>query len=257
MSRQENIHVLPWIIIWRLIMKEQLYTIPVNDAFEKDCECPLCFMYNNLEEDAVSFTLGPSYMEDDIRLETDKAGFCMHHIKQLYKHQNRLGVALILHTHMKYTTDKLKSATKSSSPSKKGLFSKKEQSGTGAYISSLEKSCYICSRIDNVFKRYIATVLHCYVHDEDFAGKFTKCKGFCTKHYGMLYEAAGSLSGTKQKEFISTLDTVYFENMQRVIDDLEWFIDKFDYRNENEPWKNSKDAVQRSILKTNSYFEEG
>lgn len=73
----------------------------------------------------------------------------------------------------------------------------------------------------------------------------------------MLYEAAGSLSGTKQKEFISTLDTVYFENMQRVIDDLEWFIDKFDYRNENEPWKNSKDAVQRSILKTNSYFEEG
>ena len=55
-------------------MKEQLYTIPVNDAFEKDCECPLCFMYNNLEEDAVSFTLGPSYMEDDIRLETDKAG---------------------------------------------------------------------------------------------------------------------------------------------------------------------------------------
>ena len=65
------------------------------------------------------------------------------------------------------------------------------------------------------------------------------------------------ISGTKQKEFISTLDTVYFENMQRVIDDLEWFIDKFDYRNENEPWKNSKDAVQRSILKTNSYFEEG
>lgn len=99
MSRQEDIHVLPWIIIWRLLMKEQLYTIPVNDAFEKDCECPLCFMYNNLEEDAVSFTLGPSYMEDDIRLETDKAGFCMHHIKQLYKHQNRLGVALILHTH--------------------------------------------------------------------------------------------------------------------------------------------------------------
>ena len=221
MSCQADIYILPWIIIWRLTMKEQLYTIPVNDAFEKDCECPLCFMYNSLEEDAVSFTLGPSYMEDDIRLETDKAGFCMHHIKQLYKHQNRLGVALILHTHMKYTTDKLKSAAKSSSPSKKGLFSKKEQSGTGAYISSLEESCYICSRIDNVFKRYIATVLHCYVHDEDFAGKFAKCKGFGTNH------------------------------------DLEWFIDKFDYRNENEPWKNSKDAVQRSILKTNSYFEEG
>ena len=23
-------------------MKEKLYTIPVNDAFREDCECPLC-----------------------------------------------------------------------------------------------------------------------------------------------------------------------------------------------------------------------
>ena len=27
-------------------MKEQLYSIPVNDAFDADCECPVCFMYN-------------------------------------------------------------------------------------------------------------------------------------------------------------------------------------------------------------------
>jgi len=238
-------------------MKEQLYTIPVNDAFEKDCECPLCLMYTGLEQEAVDFTLGPSYMEDDIRLETDKAGFCTHHMKQLYKNQNRLGVALMLHTHMKYTTQKLKTMGKSATPAKKGLFARKEQPGTSSYTAGLENSCYICNRVEDVFKRYIATVLHCYMHDDSFSEKFKKCKGFCNKHYGMLYEAASnSLNGAKQKEFINDLDTVYFENMQRVIDDLEWFIDKFDYRNENAPWKNSKDALQRSILKTNSYFEE-
>ena len=106
-------------------MKEQLYTIPVNDAFSKDCECPLCLMYTELEQEAVDFTLGPSYMEDDIRLETDKTGFCTHHMKQLYKNQNRLGVALMLHTHMKYSTEKLKNISKSSQPSKKGAFCKK------------------------------------------------------------------------------------------------------------------------------------
>ena len=31
-----------------MIMKEKLYTIPVNDAFAKDCECPLCAMYKEL-----------------------------------------------------------------------------------------------------------------------------------------------------------------------------------------------------------------
>ena len=28
-------------------MKEQLYTIPVNDAFNEPCECPPCFSERN------------------------------------------------------------------------------------------------------------------------------------------------------------------------------------------------------------------
>lgn len=61
-------------------MKEQLYTIPVNDAFNQPCECPLCKIYDNLEQESIDFMLGPSYMEDDIRMETNKTGFCTKHI---------------------------------------------------------------------------------------------------------------------------------------------------------------------------------
>ena len=53
-------------------MAEQLYTIPVNDAFDTDCECPVCAMYMKLENDALDYTLGPSYMEEDVRAMTDK-----------------------------------------------------------------------------------------------------------------------------------------------------------------------------------------
>ena len=38
-------------------MKEKIYTIPVNDAFDKDCECPLCAMYQELENNAVEYTM--------------------------------------------------------------------------------------------------------------------------------------------------------------------------------------------------------
>ena len=38
-------------------MKEKIYTIPVNDAFDKDCECPLCAMYQELENNAVEYTI--------------------------------------------------------------------------------------------------------------------------------------------------------------------------------------------------------
>lgn len=238
-------------------MKEQLYTIPVNDAFNEPCECPLCKIYDNLEQESIDFMLGPSYMEDDIRMETNKTGFCTKHIKQLYDRQNRLGIALMLHTHMKHTGEHIEKMAKSCNSSKKSLFGKKEKSPLIDYIKEIENSCYICNRIENVFDRYINTVIHCYTHDDDFKKKFNESKGFCTKHYGMLYEyAEKTLNSSALNNFISDLNDIYINNFKRVTDELEWFIDKFDYKNENEPWKNSKDAIQRSILKTNGLFIE-
>ena len=240
-------------------MKEQLYTIPVNDAFAVDCECPVCSMYDSLEKDAIEFTMGQSYMEDDIRMETNKIGFCTHHVKQLYKHQNRLGLALILHTHMQRTNRDLEDLLSSDKPVKKGLFAKKTENASPVteYIENLNQSCYICNRIDRIFARYLATIYHCYEHDEEFRRKFAASKGFCTKHFGMLYEGApSSLSGKRLPEFIKTLNEVYLTNMKRVTDDLEWFTDKFDYRNEDKPWKNSKDALPRSMNKTNSVLPQ-
>ena len=38
-------------------------------------------------------------------------------------------------------------------------------------------------------------------------------------------------------------------NLARVQEDIDWFIDKFDYRNADAPWKNSKDAVPRGMQK--------
>ena len=240
-------------------MKEALYTSPVNDAFAVDCECPVCSMYDSLEKDAIEFTMGPSYMEDDIRMETNKIGFCTHHVKQLYKHQNRLGLALILHTHMQRTNRDLEDLLSSDKPVKKGLFAKKTENASPVteYIENLNHSCYICNRIDRIFARYLATIYHCYEHDEEFRRKFAASKGFCTKHFGMLYEGApSSLSGKRLPEFIKTLNEVYLTNMKRVTDDLEWFTDKFDYRNEDKPWKNSKDALPRSMNKTNSVLPQ-
>ena len=136
-------------------MKEQLYTIPVNDAFAVDCECPVCSMYDSLERDAIEFTMGPSYMEDDIRMETNKIGFCSHHVKQLYKHQNRLGLALILHTHMQRTNRDLEELLASDKPVKKGLFSKKTENASPVteYIKNLNHSASSLSTNTRHFPR--------------------------------------------------------------------------------------------------------
>ena len=35
----------------------------------------------------------------------------------------------------------------------------------------------------------------------------------------------------------------------RVKEDLDWFVAKYDYRNAGADWKNSRDALQRTIQK--------
>ena len=39
------------------------------------------------------------------------------------------------------------------------------------------------------------------------------------------------------------------QNLERIEDELTWFVDKFDYRNKDADWKNSKDALQRTMQK--------
>ena len=84
-------------------MKEQLYTIPLNDAFAANDECPFCFLEQKMEQDLLDFTLGSgsSYMESDIREQTDQAGFCRYHFLKMYQYGNTLGNAWILKTHYK------------------------------------------------------------------------------------------------------------------------------------------------------------
>ncbi len=236
-------------------MKEKLHTIPVNEAFDTDCECPLCIMYKSLEEKAIDFTMGPSYMEDDVRGETSRLGFCDKHLELLYKNQNRLGLALILQSHMDLL---IKEAEKHTSVNGKlpipSLFKKKgEQLSHAAHLDQYKDTCYICDMIEGTFDRYIATIFHLYRTEKEFRSKFAACKGFCKNHYSVLHSSASkSLSGEELNGFLKLLDTLYIENMKRVRDDLEWFINKFDYRYAEEPWKNAKDAMPRAMLKTNS-----
>lgn len=231
-------------------LKEQLYTIPVNDAFATQGECPICAMYHELQKNAVEFVMGPSYMEDDIREITDRVGFCTEHIRQVMAKGNKLGAALVLHTHMVKTNKDIQ-ALAENCVGKSTLFKKKDIAPLTSYLNELNHSCYVCNRIEETFRRYIRTIHYLWDKEESFRNQYANSKGFCTPHYQALLEQAGkNLSGQTLDAFIEETNRVYLENMRRVTDELEWFIDKFDYRHKDEPWGNSKDALPRAVVKT-------
>ncbi len=235
-------------------MAEQLFTIPVNEAFEGDSECPFCEMHKQLENNAIEFTLGPSYMEDDNREVTDKLGFCPTHIRRLYSEKNRLGLALMMNTHINKITKDLKAAAEQGPGEKGGFLSRKTgESPVVNVIRGFRETCFVCQRVAPVFDRYIDTFFYLWKKEPEFREKASKCKGFCMNHYGRLYEEGQKKLGKKEcDEFLTLLNRIFFENLDRVNGDLSWFIDKFDHRNADKPWNNSRDALPRSITKVSS-----
>ena len=81
-------------------MHERIYTIPVNTAFEQHDDCPFCLLYKQLEATEIDLITGASMMEPDVRVRTNKLGFCRHHFDMMYENQKRLSLALTIQSHL-------------------------------------------------------------------------------------------------------------------------------------------------------------
>ena len=241
-------------------MKEKIYTIPVNEAFQSGDECPFCYLEREAEQRAIKYTLGPgaSYMEPDVRLETDKAGFCGAHFKKMYDFGNSLGSALIMQTYFVSLFEEMSREMDAfQMPGKRSLFGRKtdqEESSLVQWARRKQSSCFICNKIGYNMERYYHTFF-VLAKDAEFRGRVENSKGFCMRHFLELMEMAKDKLPNDQREwFYHTVFRLMRENMARVKGDLDWFIEKFDYRNAAADWKNSRDAVSRTMQKLQGIY---
>ena len=222
---------------------EHIYTIPVNEAFEASrddasCGCPFCTLYNKLEDNELELILGASMMEPDIRIMTNKEGFCRTHYDMMFTRKNRLGMALTLESHLAELKDEIKN----------GGFMQKAGERPIKRISALENSCYVCRRIEFHFNHMIETAVFLWDEDEEFREKFSAQPYFCLPHYKRLIACASDrLSKKRSPEMIKEAARIVEAYIETLNEDVSWFCKKFDYRYDEEPWYNSKDSVERSM----------
>ena len=225
---------------------EQIYTIPVNEAFDasaadSSCGCPMCALYRKLEENELELILGASMMEPDVRIKTNELGFCRTHYDMMFTRKNRLGMALTLESH-------LAELSKDLSKGLIGTVIGRPDQKPAKRIAALEKSCYVCGRVDFQFQHMAETVVLLFDTDENFVEKLKKQPYFCLPHYRLLLEKAAARLGKKKlADFADVTERVVKGYMETLLGDVSWFCKKFDYRYENEPWKNSKDSVERAM----------
>lgn len=244
-------------------MREQIYTIPINEAYDADCECPLCLLQKRTEEEAIEYALGAAMMEPDYRTESNEKGYCRRHFEELFAKPNKLSLALVLDTHFEETRKSIEQFKKRAEGLKNstsgGLFKKsgaqelcEELSGM---IAGLEKSCIVCDKLSYTMGRYYDVLLDMWAEEPEFRKKFSMSKGVCLPHMRELLERAPkNLSKKKLAEFVSELFERQSVELARIQEDIHRFTLKFDYRNKDMEWGTAKDAPIRTIEKTVGYI---
>ena len=166
-------------------MRDDICTIPVSEVFEENDGCPICRMRDTVEERIISYILGDAMMEPDVRIETNRVGFCEKHYDKMLNYRARLQLSLILQTHI----DEIK----------KGVFSKNiftSASKRGSMAAKVSDTCFICDKIEYGVSRMIDTIYRCYENERDFRELFNNQKMFCLPHFERLPSNSASNSSS-------------------------------------------------------------
>ena len=220
-------------------MRDSIYTIPISEVFEPKSECPICHLFHTLEDRCVEYITGAAMMEPDVRIETNRSGFCFDHYSMMLEKRNRLSVALILESHLDHifsdvlTKSGLSSFAKSKSPAEKSL-----------------KSCYVCDTVNSVMDSMLSNTFKLWEKERDFRKLYSEQKYICMPHAVELINRAQSQIGKKNiREFCDTTLSLSRNYLESLRSDITSFCRSFDYRNANEPLNSPeiKNSVERSV----------
>lgn len=194
-------------------MRDSIYTIPISEVFEPKCGCPFCSMQKTLESRCIEYILGAAMMEPDVRIETNRLGFCKTHYTIMQGEKNKLALALMIKSHLEeIKQDKPKPAKKKAPLS--------------------EPTCFVCKEINGAMQTLMTNTIIRYQNDVEFRKLYCEQEFFCVPHYKMLVEIASTEVHKKLYDsFITDTIMVRDRRFDSVLSNIDEFTQSFDYRN--------------------------
>ncbi|MBR4555800.1 MAG: hypothetical protein IKO27_09445 [Ruminococcus sp.] len=223
-------------------MRESILTIPVNEIFEPKEGCPVCRMRDMLEQRTVEYIMGAAMMEPDVRIETNRQGFCKTHFEQMRACKNRLSLALMLQTHLQQLQKDVFAKAKT------GMFESK--TAKQKKVSAVNNDCFVCSKIEWGMSRLMVTFFELYQKEREFRELFADQEQLCLPHYDMLVsQGAEKLEKKWLSQFVNDCSALTKKYLDALEEDVSHYCKMYDYRNtaKNADWGNSKDSIERAI----------
>lgn len=218
-------------------MKDSIYTIPLSEVLEPKDGCPICRLRNILEDRCLEYIMGAAMMEPDIRIETNREGFCFPHFERMLKAKNRLSLALMLESRLAYVTE-----NELSIPSAKGGLFKKNIPAV-----SKKQSCFVCGEVNRVMDRMLQTLMHMWEKEENVRELYAQQSVICLEHCQQLTAMAPGAMGKKAAPFIAETQRITRKYLEELEKDVTHFCRMYDYRSKGQDWGNSRDSIERAI----------
>lgn len=220
-------------------MQENITTIPINDVFAPKEGCPMCRLQSMLEERYIEYITGAAMMEPDVRVETNKVGFCHRHLEKMFYTGKKLPNALLLETHIEHIIQNLLPAQVKGKPNKKDI----------ERLERLQDTCFVCDKIEWGMRHMMETIFVSWQNDPEFKALYSEQPYICLEHYALIMKAAMSkgIAAKSLQEFYGVtakLTGGYLESLRK---DTKHFSSMFDYRSQGQEWGGSKDVLERSI----------
>ena len=216
-------------------MRQDICSIPISEIFEPKNSCPFCKMRDMLEDRMATYITGAAMMEPDVRIETNRQGFCKTHFEQILMRGSRLSVALILESLLDEIDKEL---LDEKNPIKKQVKS----------ADIREKSCFVCDNIEKNMKHLCLSTINLWQKEEEFKELYKNQTHICVNHYNYIMKIANSEMPKKNFAIFAEISRNLCKNyMDTLKNDVTHFCRMFDYRNAGGDWGNSENAIERAI----------
>jgi hypothetical protein len=223
----------------------------VHDAYEQGGECPLCTLMDGAEATYLKSFQHSRVMEPNVRVKTNEAGFCPEHYRKLYAGENKLGLGLVVHTHLREKLPSLRASLESLVPAvAAGRRGTARVDAAAAALSSLKARCFICDLLRGDRDRYVFTILYLWGKDPEFPATLRASRGFCVGHFlDLLAGARASLKGDRLEKWCAEVVPLMTASLERLERDLLAFTQLHHDANRGLGTEEQRTALGRTLQK--------
>lgn len=227
----------------------------VHDAYGAGGECPLCSLRDHAERTYMQSFRGNRVMEPSVRQKTNETGFCPEHYRGLYAGEGKLGLALVVHTHLQRKLPELRAALDAAVDAA-GRVAAAGRKGTerlekvAAELAGLRDRCFICDMIEADLERYAFTILYLWQKDPEFGPVLRASRGFCLSHFLlMLGRAREILRGESLALWLGEVVPLMTGSLEKLEKDLLAFTQLHQGTNRSLGTEEERSALARTLQK--------